>query len=966
LILPINSSAHFTKLQLQKMQVNFTSAIRFVQRNFGTIFFLLLATNILILSLMFADVKLTYTPQAPDGTTSLQFNRVQDSITPIINSWEHQTDTSHHIIERGGIYRVTINGLQVAKRQTLEDFIFILLYVMTAAALLLELAYKRGVDYIPVKDIRLLKAALYLVLAAAFFNVVENCFMLLAMHRFNPAWQFLYFPATINIAILLAILLYLVYRTIDLKYLFSLPHALSNLLVGTMNILVRFRIVVISHLALFVIIWLADQGRDLLLIINSSIGGFIFFLFSIWVLALLSWYFPKYYEFVLPWNQRPEAGSRVTFLSFFLGRYRFPSRMTSDKIDIARILGTLTFLIAATGILNAMRIFKIPYFLEDVNPFLLLILTTTFYCVALSNNWISKLFAPANRVAWDRVAILAAIIFAGIIFPFVLEQNKRPQFLAWISFDLFLLSFGFLVFATIRTCVDRTKPILRWNITPIITILGLIYFLFFLIVNINPGLVYFSQSLRFFTLPVVISAFVFYVFLFTYLLIAGRNTGIRFITIVLLLGIIVSAVHKNSLHKVILLARDPSYREEDSLDHYAYKWLASRTKEIRAFKTGHGKPYPVFFINAYGGGIRAAAWTSLVIDTLQIALKTRMRADSNLSNDFQHYVFSYSGASGGTIGCSVLCASRYHSLTTGSPDTLDVSWKSIFEKDYLTPVLTTLFGSDVWNSVVGQHFGRDRAAVQEDLWQSQLKDYKIEYGHPMSWYWNNPSVKLYEIPLLFANTYNVDSGLKGITAPVLLNPNHFPGTIFVQNLARRDSGVIKLSTGSFLSARFPIVSPTGKFDEEHHFMDGGLKENSGAETSRQVMAVVDSVWKQLAKDSSLQLDDIQFKILSIPNGVHKIDSIQKAKNLFELTAPLTALENNWIGNTTTADLINVIDTAEYHYVYLSIQPGNLPVHDFFPVLPLGWQISDEALELMLKSIRGNPDLETILATFGSP
>jgi hypothetical protein len=53
-------------------------------------------------------------------------------------------------------------------------------------------------------------------------------------------------------------------------------------------------------------------------------------------------------------------------------------------------------------------------------------------------------------------------------------------------------------------------------------------------------------------------------------------------------------------------------------------------------------------------------------------------------------------------------------------------------------------------------------------------------------------------------------------------------------------------------------------------------------------------------------------------------------------------------------------------VYLSIQPGNLPVHDFFPVLPLGWQISDEALELMLKSIRGNPDLETILATFGSP
>jgi hypothetical protein len=154
---------------------------------------------------MFADVKLTYTPQAPDGTASLQFNRVQDSPTPIINSWEHQTDTSHPIIKRGRIYRVAINGLQVAKRQTWEDFVFILIYLMTAAAFLLELAHKRGDDYIPVEDIRLLKANLCFVLAAAFFNLVENCFKLVVMRRFNPAWQFLYFPATINIGILAAI-----------------------------------------------------------------------------------------------------------------------------------------------------------------------------------------------------------------------------------------------------------------------------------------------------------------------------------------------------------------------------------------------------------------------------------------------------------------------------------------------------------------------------------------------------------------------------------------------------------------------------------------------------------------------------------------------------------------------------------------------------------------------------------------
>ena len=31
--------------------------------------------------------------------------------------------------------------------------------------------------------------------------------------------------------------------------------------------------------------------------------------------------------------------------------------------------------------------------------------------------------------------------------------------------------------------------------------------------------------------------------------------------------------------------------------------------------------------------------------------------------DFQHYVFSYSGASGGTMGAAVLCAQRYAQLT---------------------------------------------------------------------------------------------------------------------------------------------------------------------------------------------------------------------------------------------------------------------------------------------------------------
>lgn len=102
-------------------------------------------------------------------------------------------------------------------------------------------------------------------------------------------------------------------------------------------------------------------------------------------------------------------------------------------------------------------------------------------------------------------------------------------------------------------------------------------------------------------------------------------------------------------------------------------------------------------------------------------------------------------------------------------------------------------------------------------------------------------------------------------------------------------------------------------------------------------------------------------MLSLPNSVNESDTLEKAKNVSELTAPLTALMNNWIGNTKKADSVNYIDTSAYHYNYFFLRPLQLQVDHFQPALPLGWQISDYGLTEMLLSLqKETPAINAIL------
>jgi len=81
------------------------------------------------------------------------------------------------------------------------------------------------------------------------------------------------------------------------------------------------------------------------------------------------------------------------------------------------------------------------------------------------------------------------------------------------------------------------------------------------------------------------------------------------------------------------------------------------------------------------------------------------------------------------------------------------------------------------------------------------------------------------------------------------------------------------------------------------------------------------------------------------------DSNQTASNFFELTAPLTALMINWVGNTNKSDRIDGHNVDGYlKNDYYELRPSATCLNGFKPALPLGWQIADYARDQMKSSL----------------
>ena len=864
------------------------------------------------------------TDLTPDGILSLEFAWDQDYADALRDEWRQPCRVAIPLCVDNADPSSIISA---AVTNIYWDFVFMVCYLffLCTMVILHETKFAR-ISKRPFTAVLLFFSVLIFAL-----DGIENFLMLRFLsNAVIDSWNIAAI-ALMKFVLVATVALYILWRGAYLR-------RFSEFSVTLTHILWSNRVGVVGLTVLYFALWKSDQGQDLLINLNASHWGPITLYIILSVLATFYWYWPKYFS---PEKWQEPSKVNVSLRSLFFGDWNPPAN-SPEVTYVPRLLGLLTFIVPACGILQALTIFQISYPLDFIDPFILLVISIAFFLVMMENKVFDNFFEKAPKVYYSFLVLLLAVIF-GLGFFNKYSANQ----LGLLTIGLYAIAFLFIMLTSVRTRGDFYRGRLlkklesmkanTWMLSFVSTA-AVIFFVF----NCYPYITA-NGPYRFITLPVVLTAIVFYSLLFFLLMIWGKKKSINFSAFLIVFSILIAVVVDNSYHDIKKINR--SVKSLPSLSAYMHNWVLARREQILE-RQGN---YPVFIINSYGGGIRAAAWASMSVSFL----------DSITDNKFQDHVLAYSGASGGTIGSSVLAVVRRNEMMD-SLRTRHV--RKFYQNDFLTPALIGLFGRDVWFSTLGISWFDDRARVHEKIWEKHIVtlDSGRYYSGEYSALWYPDDTADHKIPLLFSNTYHVESGLKAVLAPVSLDTAQFESAVVVNNVMSGKS--VLFSTGAFLSARFPFISPAGKLDDTHHFLDGGLKENSGAETAEEIYRVfqklADTVHQKIklpSKGEDLSTDSVKYlysKIrvyfLSLNNSVPETDDPGPTRNLVELTAPFQALYNNWVGNTSKADSVLRL---RHQSRFFELRPTATCVDGFKPVLPLGWQISDRALTGMINSLK---------------
>ena len=279
-------------------------------------------------------------------------------------------------------------------------------------------------------------------------------------------------------------------------------------------------------------------------------------------------------------------------------------------------------------------------------------------------------------------------------------------------------------------------------------------------------------------------------------------------------------------------------------------WQANRAITTPIASTNVVAP-PMVVVATAGGASRAAFWTTQVLG--EIARREPHFADR---------LFMLSGVSGGSLGAvtfrSIVEADRRGSADgKGSPLLLDAArdGAKVIENDFLGPALTMGFYVDL-PSAIGLPFllpsgwqPDDRAAALEKAWEQAWTQSRISEG-AKQFAWTDGFTSVFSgavpWPLLVLNGTSIEKGKRIITSNVRLwagsatNPQNLSGGVNRYDTFDITHSDIPISTAVTMSARFPVISPSGALEDETgklwaRVTDGGLFENFGAVTADEVL-----------------------------------------------------------------------------------------------------------------------------------
>jgi hypothetical protein len=330
------------------------------------------------------------------------------------------------------------------------------------------------------------------------------------------------------------------------------------------------------------------------------------------------------------------------------------------------------------------------------------------------------------------------------------------------------------------------------------------------------------------------------------------------------------------------------------------------------------QPPAVVIVATAGGALRAAYWTTAVLNELEKRYP-----------GFHRHVFAISGVSGGSVGATV-----FTTLRTVDPKRWDWSncsfvrrndprpqeeWtpladsphdqaRCILERDYVAPVLSGLLYTDLLQRFIPWPFLPDRATALERGFEYGWKRAGIvdATGRPV---FETPFLNLRRtdaadgrwLPYLLLNGTNLESGKRIITSDLKIDASVFVDAYDIYEHVG-DRVDFRISTAANNSARFPYVEPAGTLmtdgGRQGHVVDGGYFENFGATTAKEVLRAVrhhfgDKVRPivvQITSDPGLLNVDLPLCAASLPKEDYRANGqLHPVENSTEASAPVDTL-----------------------------------------------------------------------------
>ena len=360
--------------------------------------------------------------------------------------------------------------------------------------------------------------------------------------------------------------------------------------------------------------------------------------------------------------------------------------------------------------------------------------------------------------------------------------------------------------------------------------------------------------------------------------------------------------------------------------------------------------YPLYLVNAEGGGIRAAWWTASVLGEIQGTLP-----------QFDTQLFSMSGVSGGSLGESVFAAILAEQRAGRAVIAKQAAQKMLGE-DFLSPVVAAMLYPDLLQRLLPFPVPRfDRALALEEAWERAWREAvpgRDRFAEPMD--------RLREgagwAPLLFLNATWVQTGKRIVASQASIvaadGSTDFVDTEDAQRFFAPRS--LRLSTAAHMSARFTYVSPAGTLAKDGktygRVVDGGYFENSAATTTLEIAKTIDAMADDDQEDPRWKkVEPIVIHISNEPvNPRNAPETLEKAAGhpkigpgtwMPEMMSPLWALLSTREARGTYArETLRLHVGADHFFAFGLCRESANP--------PLGWVLSSSTRRNMDNQLAG--------------